>query len=124
MKPKYYHGYNGTRSRTSGEEYNLLRDDPVLQGCKCEVERRRLKEELQAKTISRSEYDDARVKTFKGQKNQRGFPPALVEMHLKHGDLVVMHGAELQKFYEARWHHCCACTRDGMMLTDLAFGDS
>lgn len=127
MKPKYYHGYIGIRRDANGDEYNLLRDDPVLEGCKCEEERRRLKEEFRAQKIDLAQYDEARKKTLKRERNQRCFPPVLIEMSLKHGDLVVMHGADLQKFYEVfrLLLSLLLCVKGfGIVLTDLAFGHS
>lgn len=98
MKTKYYHGYRYNRSRLGS--YHPVLDDPVLQGCKHEDERRDLKEQYSGNMISKAEYDDARVQLFADKRYQNSTPPVLIRMELKHGDLVVMHGADLQKYYE------------------------
>lgn len=99
MKSKYYHGHGGIGVRAKAKEYRLLRDDPVLQNCKHEDERRTLKQQYEAGEITQAQYDDARTQLFQKDK-KHGKPPILIDMHLKHGDLVVMHGGELQKYYE------------------------
>ena len=91
MKYKYYHGYSKAR--------NLLDDDPVLQGCKCEDQRRILKERFKIGEITKPTYDTLRREIlFKRSRN--GDAPPAVKMVLNHGDLVVMHGENLQKYYE------------------------
>ena len=40
----------------------------------------------------------------------KSFAPVLLDMHLEHGDMVVMHGAEIQKYYEVSLAcTCCHC---------------
>lgn len=99
MKAKYYHGHGIAGAKAKAKDCKLLRDDPVLQNCKHEGERQALKEQYDAGEITRAQYDEARTKIFQ-QDKKYGQPPILIDMHLKHGDLVVMHGAELQKYYE------------------------
>ncbi|RAL16601.1 uncharacterized protein BO97DRAFT_420902 [Aspergillus homomorphus CBS 101889] len=89
MKSKYYHGYTKAK--------RLLDGDPVLEGCAHHAERRALKDKLDAAAITRAEYD-AQRRTLLG--NRRGEAPPCIKIELNHGDLVVMHGEKLQKFYE------------------------
>lgn len=94
MKYKYYQGFSKAKK--------LLDDDPVLSGCKFEDQRRTLKEQFNSGEITRSTYDMLRRQVlFKQGRN--GEAPPLIKMVLNHGDLVVMHGENLQKYYEA-WH--------------------
>lgn len=94
MKYKYYHGYSKAKK--------LLDDDPVLPGCRHEHPRRMLKQQFQAGDISRSVYDVLRRETLfqRSSRNRTGEAPPVVRMILHHGDLVVMHGEALQKYYE------------------------
>lgn len=103
MKTKYYHGHGISGAHARAKDYKLLRDDPVLQNCKHEGERRDLKRQYEANEITKLQYDEARTRLF--QRNKKyGRSPVLIDMHLKHGDLVVMHGGELQKYYEV-WYY-------------------
>ena len=48
-----------------------------------------------------------------GKKQRRGFPktpPDLVKMKLRHGDIVIMHGAEMQKYFEVSYQQICSCS--------------
>lgn len=90
MKYKYHHGF------TSGRKC-LLKDDPLPPGCKEEDKRRELKEKYLANHLTREEYDDQRNELLK---SSTGTVKAAIKLHLKHGDLVVMHGEKLQQYYE------------------------
>ncbi|CAI7576308.1 unnamed protein product [Penicillium bialowiezense] len=96
MKYKYFNG--ATRRVESNAVGTLLQDDPVLKDCKFECERSVLKEEFEAGELSREEYDGSRRDLFKGRKGKEA--PTTIKMELHHGDLVVMHGENLQKYYE------------------------
>jgi alkylated DNA repair dioxygenase AlkB len=90
MKYKYYNGLSKTKT--------LLKDDPVLVGCRMEAERRSLKSQLAKGEIGQTTYDSLRRKVL--QKGKCGEAPIEIKMELNHGDLVVMHGENLQKYYE------------------------
>ncbi|KKK17010.1 hypothetical protein ARAM_003408 [Aspergillus rambellii] len=90
MKYKYYHG----RSKAK----KLLDSDPVLQGCEFFAQRAELKHRWERGDIAKPEYDRGRETIV--AKTRTGDPPPCVKMELHHGDLVVMHGAGLQRFYE------------------------
>jgi alkylated DNA repair dioxygenase AlkB len=90
MKYKYYNGLSKTKT--------LLKDDPVLVGCRMEAERRSLKSQLAKGEIDQTTYDSLRRKVL--QKGKCGEAPIEIKMELNHGDLVVMHGENLQKYYE------------------------
>ena len=42
------------------------------------------------------------AKSLKKSRAQNG--PALITLELKHGDMIVMHGEEIQKYFEVCWH--------------------
>jgi hypothetical protein len=93
MKAKYYFGVTNANVPTAG--------DPVLSRCVKEVQRRSLKEDFEAGKITEDDYDKKR-KTLLHRGQSKGNPPRLLALELNHGDLIVMHGAELQKYYEVR----------------------
>ncbi|GFF64652.1 hypothetical protein IFM60648_01339 [Aspergillus lentulus] len=90
MKYKYYNGLSKAKT--------LLKDDPVLAGCRMEAERRSLKSQLANSEIDQITYNSLRRKAL--QKGKCGEAPVEIKMELNHGDLVVMHGENLQKYYE------------------------
>jgi hypothetical protein len=96
MKYKYFNG--STRKADTKWIGTLLQDDPVLKDCMFEDERKTLKKELHDGDISQHEYDASRRALSKGRKGKEA--PATIKMELHHGDLVVMHGEKLQKYYE------------------------
>ena len=96
MKYKYFNGV--TRKAEPSQIGTLLQDDPVLKDCMFADKRRTLKEEFNSSEISRSEYDDSRRALVMGRKVKEA--SATIKMELHHGDLVVMHGEDLQKYYE------------------------
>ncbi|KAJ5794631.1 hypothetical protein N7457_001230 [Penicillium paradoxum] len=96
MKYKYFNG--STRRAEPKQLGNLLQDDPVLKGCMFEDERRVLKMQFDAGEISQHQYDQSRRDLSKGHKGKEA--PPIIKMDLHHGDLVVMHGENLQKYYE------------------------
>lgn len=89
MKAKYYFGI-----KKSGV-YNHLA--PVLPGCKMYEERLELSS-LYGK-ISNEAFEEAK-ETLCKKLRLVGSPPPLLTMYIKHGDMIVMHGAEMQKYYE------------------------
>ncbi|KAJ5177083.1 uncharacterized protein N7482_002960 [Penicillium canariense] len=91
MKAKYYNG--ATKANVP------LAIDPVLGGCNGEQERRLLKDEFEAGQLTEEEYRAERegmLRTLKSRAN----PPDMIKLELQHGDMVVMHGADLQKYFE------------------------
>lgn len=99
MKYKYFNG--STRKADIKAIGTLLQDDPVLKGCIFEDERKALKQKLHDGEISQYEYDSSRRALSRGRKGKEA--PTTIKMELHHGDLVVMHGEKLQKYYEV----CC-----------------
>ncbi|KAJ5562414.1 hypothetical protein N7535_003133 [Penicillium sp. DV-2018c] len=94
MKYKYFNGVTRRADKTG----NLLEDDPVLKGCLWEDERRALKQEFEAGKISRPEYDSSRHRILAAKRGKEA--PAAIKLELHHGDLVVMHGENLQRYFE------------------------
>lgn len=92
MKYKYYNGISKAKK--------VLDDDPVLEGCQLEEHRRELKNKLHSGVISRKEYEQQRQEVSKKRRGTEALPFIKLELH--HGDLVVMHGEKLQKYFEVR----------------------
>lgn len=96
MKYKYYHGYSRAKK--------LLDEDPVLPGCKNFLWRRELKAGLLSGSIDREGYDELRreglLSMKKGGTGGGGEATPCIKMEVNHGDLVVMTGEGLQKFFE------------------------
>lgn len=90
MKDKYYNGFSASKK--------LVADDPILAGCAKYEDKKALERHLQNAQIDQAEYDKQRAALASGIK-RRECPPMCV-MELNHGDLVVMHGALLQKYFE------------------------
>lgn len=88
MKYKYYFGCSKLK--------NPIADDPVLDHCWEHDRRARLKEQRMRGEITEEAYA-AQRRALIGHKRE---PPTLVKMDVHHGDLVVMHGENLQKYYE------------------------
>jgi len=91
MKATYYFG--------KSKNGIILADDPVLPGCANYKERLELKN-LRGK-LKDDEYEKRKEKLYGSMKRTKtSAAPEMIKMHLKHGDMVVMHGAEMQKYYE------------------------
>ncbi|KZF22959.1 hypothetical protein L228DRAFT_283021 [Xylona heveae TC161] len=72
---------------------------PVLRGAKAYEERVALN--LEHGTIEEEEWNKKVDEMYEcHQKSRATNPPNLLTMTLRHGDIVVMHGAELQKYFE------------------------
>jgi len=91
MKDQYYNGCNA-RTRKP------LANDPILPGCAKYEEKMALERRLGRGEINKADYETARKEILKEPKRKEA-PPSCV-MELNHGDLVVMHGRNLQKYYE------------------------
>ncbi|KAK2739436.1 hypothetical protein FQN57_006565 [Myotisia sp. PD_48] len=91
MKATYFNGFTKRDNRKV-----LLEDDPVIPGCANEKERAELKRNFQQGQITAQQYKAAREALPSSR--QKASP--ICTMALNHGDLMVMHGPELQKYYE------------------------
>jgi hypothetical protein len=91
MKEKYYFGVSPKNVPTA--------EDPVLFGCAKEEERRSLKNKFDAGQITAKDYA-AQRKALLRKVRLNGKSPKLLTLELKHGDLIVMHGAHLQTYHE------------------------
>lgn len=94
MKYKYRNGFSKAKK--------VLDDDPVLEGCQMEEHRRELRGKLDSGAITRKEYEHRRQEASKKCRGGEAHP--FIKMELHHGDLVVMHGEKLQKYFEVRFH--------------------
>ena len=89
MKDRYYKGL------TKGNHYNP--DEPVLPGCALEKERKALNAKKDSMTAE--QFEKSRLSMYK-KHGKLSSSPVLLTMKLQHGDMVVMHGTEMQKYYE------------------------
>ena len=71
---------------------------PFLRGCRKPEERRKLNE--LAKTVSTEQLDAAAQEMLGFVKNESRTSPVVLELDLRHGDYMVMHGASMQVYYE------------------------
>lgn len=91
MKAAYYSG------KTKAGKYDPLA--PVLPGCKAYDERVKLNSRWGK--IPKHAWEEEKAALYK-KIGRIGNAPVLLTMQLNHGDMVVMHGAEMQKYYEVR----------------------
>ncbi|WEW56506.1 hypothetical protein PRK78_001951 [Emydomyces testavorans] len=73
-------------------------DDLALSSCAMEEERRELKALYDTQQIACDEYWNRLAQLRSSYRRKEASPICALELH--HGDLVVMHGANLQKYYE------------------------
>ena len=94
MKSRYYSGC------TASQKY--CPSDPVLPGCLLEEARRKLNS-LYGQ-ISEEGFESRTDEMYKAANLKRVSKPSpvLLTMALEHGDIVIMHGGEMQKYYEVR----------------------
>ena len=90
MKQRYYRGF------TKRNTYNP--HEPLLPGCALEKDRRILN--AQWGKVPEQVFDDGVAKLSKKMKGKNS--PVFLDMTLCHGDIVIMHGAEMQKYFEVR----------------------
>ncbi|KAI8938200.1 hypothetical protein NX059_005861 [Plenodomus lindquistii] len=93
MKARHYHGVS-----TSG----IYDDAPPLPGCKSYTQRLALQPELEALKLSDTKAYNARRKQIPAELGlkARGQARDVLDLALGHGDVVVMHGRGLQRYYE------------------------
>lgn len=97
LKSKYYTGL--TKDRTG--KWKPMDDDPVLPGCNEYEVRKTLKQQYDNHEISEQQYRDERSKVLKYMPN----PPPVLKMELHHGNILVMSGEGIQKYYEVSSFH-------------------
>ncbi|KAE8836366.1 hypothetical protein PTNB73_04328 [Pyrenophora teres f. teres] len=100
MKARHYHGIS---SNTGSYD-----DTPPIPGCQKYEDRLALQPELNAlkQLVSAKPYNARRKQIPKELGlNSRGQAKDVLTMHLGHGDIVIMHGAEVQKYYEHAVEH-------------------
>ncbi|KAJ5614098.1 hypothetical protein N7528_007752 [Penicillium herquei] len=92
MKKSYFEGV-----RSNNEP---IKDDPVLEGCRDYEARKELKDRYDAGELTLAQYVEEQKKIIKLTKKNTA--PPLMKIELHHGHMLVMNGANLQKYYE----HC------------------
>ncbi|PYH92964.1 hypothetical protein BO71DRAFT_400122 [Aspergillus ellipticus CBS 707.79] len=90
MKYTYYHGFSKAKKPLS--------DDPVLLGCDQYDQRKALKSQFTDGSLNEAAYSDLRLGILKKSRSREA--PPCIKMELNHGDLLIMHGENLQKYYE------------------------
>ena len=98
MKARHYHGVSAA---------GVYDDAPPLPGCQHYAARKARHADLAAlKTKDAQAYQTARKKLPQELKlKSRGNAKEVLTMQLGHGDVVVMHGAQLQRYYEHAVDH-------------------
>ena len=89
MKSRYYNGV------TKSDKYNPA--EPVLPGAALAAERKALN--ALHGTMKADEFEESRKAMYKNYTIKKE-PPVLLSMKLRHGDIVIMHGHEMQKYFE------------------------
>lgn len=92
LKAKYWCGFKDKLRK----HYDP--NQPVLLGCRKPEERHKLNE--LAKTVSTEELNKAAQVALAFANNESKTPPMVLELDLRHGDYMVMHGASMQVYYE------------------------
>ena len=92
LKNKYFNGF-------SKDKKHYDPSLPVLPGCNDLKERQELNKLAETKTADELNKL-AQKKLLHGGKGNRASPPVILDLTLKHGDIVVMHGADIQKYFE------------------------
>ncbi|KAE8356136.1 2OG-Fe(II) oxygenase superfamily-domain-containing protein, partial [Aspergillus coremiiformis] len=90
MKSKYFNG------RSKGGV--VLKEDPVIQGCALQPERKALKTAIEKGELNEENYAEEYQRIWKKHRYLEAKP--CIKLELNHGDLVVMHDEKLQKYYE------------------------
>ncbi|EEP79417.1 predicted protein [Uncinocarpus reesii 1704] len=91
LKQKYFKIPEETKQRVEP-------NDLILPSCCMEAERRELKALYDSKQITCAEYW-TRLGALRSSNRRREASP-ICSLELHHGDMIVMHGANLQKYYE------------------------
>jgi hypothetical protein len=94
MKPKHYYG-----ASPSG----IITQEPPILGCLAYESRRAAQQSIEdLKRLDRQTYSKRarQVAMELGLKHSAKSPKDVLEMYVGHGDIVVMHGTDLQKYYE------------------------
>ena len=92
MKWKYYNGF------TDNDCIKYYLSIPVLPGCNNRIERLRLYQ--LASTMSAEDLTEEARRILRGKKRHESHPPVVLTMLLHHGDMMVMRGSDVQKYYE------------------------
>lgn len=97
MKARHYHGVTST----------VYEDATPLAGCQHYEARTALHADLQALKVSDPKAYRARLKDIPKELGLKssGHAKDVLKMELGHGDIVVMHGAQVQKYYEHAVEH-------------------
>ena len=90
MKADYYYGLNSGGTP--------LKEEVILEGCENETLRKDLQNKVRTGEIGRDEYDRLRKKHLRRPRTTHGV--VKMTLYLHHGDIVVMDGVFLQKYYE------------------------
>jgi hypothetical protein len=99
MKSKHYQGAKGYREK--GKPFFRLIKEAPIPGCVKYEERKAAWEDLQKLQDNASAYEQ-RLKEIPAELGlkEKGEQPPVMTLKLKHGDMVFMHGAAIQKYYE------------------------
>ena len=102
LKDQYFRG----RSKSN----KLVTEDPILVSCDKYEQRKALKGELDNGSITAEEYDRCRTEICRTITRREASP--IINMEIQHGDFVIMHGTDLQRYFEVRWNPPMIITHD------------
>ena len=91
---------------------------PVLPGCYKEHERRALNAKYGR--ISATAFEKEKKAIYGEHPRRRLATPNLLTIYLHHGDMVIMHGAEMQKYYEV----CFNCGGPRTAIANVLYASS
>jgi hypothetical protein len=99
MKSKHYQGATGYREK--GKQLLRFNKDPPVPGCVKYEERKAAWGDLQKLQADTAVYNQRskEIPAELGLKG-KGEQSPVMTLKLKHGDMVFMHGADIQKYYE------------------------
>lgn len=98
MKERYY-----SARRIKFDPYDP--NAPVIEGCQLYEKRRELNARIKGGCSDRVRRAHQAKLRKEVQKISRSSAPVILNMRLHHGDMVVMHGSDMQKYFEVSWHY-------------------
>lgn len=102
MKERYY-----SARRIKFDPYDP--NAPAIEGCQLYDERLKLNARIKNGCSEKVRRDEENKLRRKAQEHSRTNGPVILKMRLHHGDMVVMHGSEMQKYFEVSQRY----NRDG-----------
>lgn len=104
MKGRYWYG----RKSGSKEKVTLTPDDPHLPGCEKMQERRALLDKYGKGELTKMEYETQLRDVVRDLTvNRENLSPHLLSLTVPHGGYIIMHGKNMQKYYNVSVKQAC-----------------